>query len=74
MSIFVHCVFLVVNTEIPLRLSVALKDKNMANEYLIEKKYPEGRIKAFADFKDYLTTNFNPRLPRRIRQTFEIKS
>ena len=35
---------------------------------LSEKKYQEGRIKALTDFKGYLTTHFNPKLPRRIRE------
>jgi hypothetical protein len=39
-----------------------------------EKKYQEGRIKALLDFKDYLIINFNPKLPRRIRQDLEIKN
>ena len=33
-----------------------------------EKKFQEGRIKALTDFQNYLATNFNPKLPRRIRQ------
>ena len=37
----------------------------------IEKKYQEGRIKALSDFKAYLTQNFNPKLPRRIRQSIK---
>jgi len=39
-----------------------------------EKKYQEGRIKALIDFKDYLIQNFNPKLPRRIREDFELKN
>lgn len=38
------------------------------------KKYQEGRIQALMDFKNYLIQNFNPRLPRRIREDFERKS
>jgi len=38
-----------------------------------EKKYQEGRIKALMDFKDYLIQNFNPKLPRRIREDLELK-
>jgi len=38
-----------------------------------EKKFQQGRIKALSDFKDYLIQNFNPRLPRRIREDFERK-
>jgi len=39
-----------------------------------EKKYQEGRIKALMDFKDFLIQNFNPKLPRRIREDLEIKN
>jgi hypothetical protein len=35
------------------------------------KKFQEGRIRALSDFKDYLTKNLNPKLPRRIRQTYD---
>ena len=37
----------------------------------IEKKYQEGRIKALSDFREYLVQNFNPKLPRRIRQSIK---
>jgi hypothetical protein len=39
-----------------------------------EKKYQEGRIKALMDFKDFLIQNFTPKLPRRIREDFELKN
>ena len=39
-----------------------------------EIKYQEGRIKALMDFKDFLIQNFNPKLPRRIREDLEIKN
>ena len=39
-----------------------------------EKKYQEGRIKALMNFKDFLIQNFNPKLPRRIREDLEIKN
>ena len=39
-----------------------------------EKQYQEGRIKALIDFRDYLIINFNPKLPRRIRDDLEIKN
>jgi hypothetical protein len=39
-----------------------------------EKKYQEGRINALMDFKDYLIQNLNPKLPRRIREDFELKN
>ena len=38
-----------------------------------EIKFQEGRIKALTDFQDYLATNFNPKLPRRIQQAFQSK-
>jgi hypothetical protein len=40
----------------------------------VETKYQEGRIKALSDFKGYLIQNFNPKLPRRIREDFELKN
>lgn len=39
-----------------------------------EIKFQEGRIKALTDFKAYLTTNFNPKLPRRIREAIQTKT
>ena len=39
-----------------------------------KKKYQEGRIQALTDFKDYLIQNFNPKLPRRIREEMEFKN
>jgi len=38
-----------------------------------ENKFQEGRIKALTDFQNYLATNFNPKLPRRIRQSLKLK-
>jgi hypothetical protein len=32
-----------------------------------EKRFHEGRIEILSDFKDFLTENLNPKLPRRIR-------
>jgi hypothetical protein len=40
----------------------------------MEKKYHGGRIKALSEFRDYLIQNFNPRLPRRIREDFERRT
>ena len=39
-----------------------------------EIKYQEGRIKALKDFRDFLIQNFNPKLPRRIREDLEFKN
>ena len=36
-----------------------------------ENKFNEGRIDALMDFKKYLSVNFNPKLPRRIRESYE---
>ena len=47
-----------------------LADKN--NEPA-ENKFYEGRIDALRDFKQYLEDNFNPKLPRRIRESYERK-
>jgi hypothetical protein len=38
------------------------------------KRFHEGRIRALLDFKDYLTQNLNPKLPRRIRQTYDSQN
>ena len=55
-----------------------IEDAKAAMENLsggpMEKKFQQGRIKALSDFKDYLIQNFNPRLPRRIREDFERKT
>ena len=37
-----------------------------------ENKFQEGRIKALTNFQNYLATNFNPKLPRRIRQSLNL--
>jgi len=34
-------------------------------------KFEQGRIDALTEFQDFLKKNFNPKLPRRIRKTFE---
>lgn len=40
----------------------------------MEEKFHEGRIRALLDFKDYLTKNLNPKLPRRIRQSYDTQN
>lgn len=35
------------------------------------KQFREGRIDILKDFKEYLVDNFNPKLPRRIRESYE---
>ena len=37
-------------------------------------KFQEGRIRALSDFKHYLIKNLNPKLPRRIRQTYDSQN
>lgn len=34
-------------------------------------KFHEGRVDVLKDFKQYLVDNFNPKLPRRIRESYE---
>ena len=54
-----------------------LEDANSAIGKLVddplEKRFHEGRIRALLDFKDFLTQNMNPKLPRRIRQTYDTQ-
>ena len=39
-----------------------------------EIRFHQGRIAILSDFKDFLTENLNPKLPRRIRKRyFELK-
>jgi hypothetical protein len=33
-------------------------------------KFGQGRIDALTEFQNYLKENFNPKLPRRIRETY----
>jgi hypothetical protein len=33
-------------------------------------KFEQGRIDALTEFQDFLKENFNPKLPRRIRETY----
>ena len=55
-----------------------LEDANTSVDGLaddpLEKKFNEGRVRALLDFKDYLTQNMNPKLPRRIRQVYDTKN
>jgi len=55
-----------------------LEDANSSISELAEDpmgtKFQEGRIRALSDFKDYLTKNLNPKLPRRIRQTYNTQN
>ena len=56
------------------RLEDAKATLGNASDNPHEKQYQEGRIKALMDFRDYLIINFNPKLPRRIRDDLEIKN
>ncbi|MEJ2221418.1 MAG: hypothetical protein P8X80_11445 [Desulfobacterales bacterium] len=56
------------------RIEDARTTREHRSSDLTEKQYQEGRIEALADFKDYLIQNFNPKLPRRIREGLEIKN
>ena len=55
-----------------------IEDANAALEHVSgdpdQKKYQEGRIKALKEFRDYLIQNLNSKLPRRIREDFELKN
>ena len=37
-------------------------------------KFQEGRARALSDFKAYLTKNFNPKLPGRLRKIYKAKN
>ena len=45
------------------------KLKNNGNDPL-ESRFEQGRIEILADCKSFLTDQFNPRLPRRIREHY----
>jgi hypothetical protein len=45
------------------------KLKNNGNDPL-ESRFEQGRIEILADCKSFLTDQFNPRLPRRIRERY----
>jgi hypothetical protein len=42
--------------------------RNNGNDPL-QKRFEEGRIEILTDYKAFLTEHFNPKLPRRIRET-----
>jgi hypothetical protein len=56
------------------RLEDAQASLNSGCDDPVEKAYQRGRIKALTDFMDYLTANFHPRLPRRIRESYNVKN
>ena len=52
------------------RLDRSTDGRNRANGDLPQVKFEQGRIDALTEFKGYLKENFNPKLPRRIRETY----
>ena len=36
----------------------------------LQRQFEEGRIELLQDYKAFLTENFNPKLPRRIREAY----
>jgi len=52
------------------RLAVSKETLVNLNGDLAEKKYLEGRIRVLSDFQDFLTKNYIPKLPRRIREGY----
>ena len=51
------------------RLGQAADGLDNADGDLLSVKYEQGRIDALSEFKDFLKENFNPKLPRRIRES-----
>ncbi len=65
---YVHLIDL--HTLVDKRLAEAQeKLKNNGNDPL-ESRFEQGRIEILADCKSFLTDQFNPRLPRRIREHY----
>ena len=52
------------------RLGQAMDGRNQASEDLSLVKFEQGRIDALTEFKEFLRENFNPKLPRRIREAY----
>ena len=52
------------------RLGEATDGLNKADGDVPIAKFEQGRIDALTEFQDYLKENFNPKLPRRIRETY----
>ncbi len=52
------------------RLGEATAELNNADSNVQTAKFGQGRIDALTEFQDYLKENFNPKLPRRIRDTY----
>ena len=52
------------------RLGNATNRLDQADGDLPTEKFEQGRIDALTEFQDFLKKNFNPKLPRRIRETY----
>ena len=52
------------------RLAQALKSLEDAENEKDEASFHTGRIEVLSEFKKYLTINLNPKLPRRIRESY----
>jgi hypothetical protein len=52
------------------RLGRAADGRDRADGDLMRAKFEQGRIDALTEFQEYLKENFNPKLPRRIRETY----
>ena len=52
------------------RLAQATDGRDQANADLSLEKFEQGRIDALTEFQEFLQENFNPKLPRRIRETY----
>ncbi len=52
------------------RLAEAVQSADNITNNLGEIRFHQGRIAFLLDFKDFLTENLNPKLPRRIRESY----
>ena len=52
------------------RISEAADGLDQADGDVSVGKFEQGRIDALTEFQDFLKENFNPKLPRRIRETY----
>lgn len=52
------------------RLGRAMDRRARADGDQMDLKLEQGRIDALTEFREYLESNFNPKLPRRIRETY----
>ena len=52
------------------RLGEAAEGPDQADGDVSVGKFEQGRIDALTEFQDFLKENFNPKLPRRIRESY----